>query len=77
MSKQQFAFGKENFIILGISVLVIIIGFALMSGARTTEESGFNPAVFDTQRIVVAPIVTVAGFLMVVWAIIKKPKTKA
>ncbi|MDR1369374.1 MAG: DUF3098 domain-containing protein [Dysgonamonadaceae bacterium] len=74
MDKKKFAFGKENFILLGISILVIIIGFFLMSGVQTTEETGFNPGIFDTRRIVIAPIVTMAGFFLVIWAILKKPK---
>jgi hypothetical protein len=74
MSKKNFVFGKENFIILAISVAVIIVGFWLMSGAKTTEESGFNPAIFDARRIDVAPIVTMLGFVAVVYAILRKPK---
>ncbi|MDR2692546.1 MAG: DUF3098 domain-containing protein [Dysgonamonadaceae bacterium] len=74
MDKKNFVFGKENFIILAISVLLIIAGFWLMSGAKTTEETGFNSAVFNARRIVIAPIVTMAGFIMVVWAILKKTK---
>jgi hypothetical protein len=74
MEKRNFVFGKENFIILAISVLLIIAGFWLMSGAKTTEETGFNPDVFNARRIVIAPIVTMAGFILVVGAILKKPR---
>ncbi|GHT62410.1 hypothetical protein FACS189451_06670 [Bacteroidia bacterium] len=76
MDKRNFVFGKENFIILAISILLVIIGFWLMSGAKTTEETGFDPAIFNARRIVIAPIVTMAGFILVVWAILKKPKDK-
>ncbi|GHU90067.1 membrane protein [Bacteroidia bacterium] len=74
MDKKRFAFGKENFILLGVSILIIIIGFILMSGGKTTEETGFDPSIFNTRRIVIAPIVTMAGFFLVVWAILKRPK---
>ncbi|MDR3341063.1 MAG: DUF3098 domain-containing protein [Candidatus Symbiothrix sp.] len=74
MDKKKFVFGKENFIMLGISIAIIIIGFWLMSGAKTTEETGFDPRIFDARRIVIAPIVTMIGFGLVVWAILKKPK---
>ncbi len=74
MDNKRFAFGKENFILLSISLVIIIIGFCLMAGAKTTEETGFNPEIFDTQRIVIAPIITISGFLMVIWAILKKSK---
>lgn len=74
MDKRDFIFGKENFIILAVSILLVIIGFWLMSGAKTTEETGFDPAIFNARRIIIAPIVTMAGFILVAWAILKKPK---
>jgi uncharacterized membrane protein len=74
MNKKNFVFGKENFIILAISIVLVIVGFWLMSGAKTTEETGFDPAIFSARRIIIAPIVTMAGFILVVWAILKKPK---
>ena len=74
MDKKKFVFGKENFIILAISIAIIIFGFWLMSGGKTTEETGFDPRIFDTRRIVIAPIVTMIGFISVVVAILKKPK---
>ena len=74
MNKKQFVFGKENFILIAISLLIIIIGFLLMSGGQTTEEHGFDPSIFNVRRIIVAPIVVVIGFGLVVYAILKKPK---
>lgn len=74
MENNNFALGKTNFILIGIAIVVIIIGFCLMSGGATTEETGFNPAIFSKQRIVVAPMVTMLGFLMVIFGILKKSK---
>ena len=74
MDKRSFVFGKENFIILGISFLLILIGFLLMSGGKTTEETGFDPTIFSMRRIIIAPIVTMVGFVLVFFAILKKPK---
>jgi len=74
MDKKKFVFGKENFVILAVSIAIIIFGFWLMSGGKTTEETGFDPSIFNTRRIVVAPIVTMIGFALVVVAILKKPK---
>ena len=76
MDKRKFVFGKENFIILAISIAIIIFGFWLMSGAKTTEEGGFDPRIFDTRRIVIAPIVTMIGFISVIFAILKKTNDK-
>jgi len=74
MEKRNFVLGKENFIILAISVLLVVIGFWLMSGGKTTEETGFDPTIFSVRRIIVAPIVTMTGFILVIFAILKKPK---
>jgi len=74
MDRKKFVFGKENFIILAVSIAIIIIGFWLMSGGKTTEETGFDPQIFSARRIVVAPIVTMIGFALVIVAILKKPK---
>jgi len=76
MNKKNFVFGKENFILLAVSAVIIIIGFWLMSGGKTTEETGFDPSIFNTRRIVIAPIITMIGFLLVIVAILRKPKDK-
>ena len=76
MNKNKFVFGKENFIILAISIVIIIFGFWLMSGAKTTEETGFDPRIFDTRRIVISPIITMIGFALVAVAILWKPKNQ-
>ncbi|MDR3266700.1 MAG: DUF3098 domain-containing protein [Tannerella sp.] len=70
---KDFAFGKENFILIAVAAVFIIIGFILMSGGGSGDDT-FNPAIFGSRRIVVAPIVTVIGFALVVYGIIKKPK---
>lgn len=71
--KRDFAFDKINFILLAVGMIVVIIGFILMSGSGSTETQ-YNPDIFSTQRIVVAPIVSLIGFCSIVYAIIRKPK---
>ena len=71
---KDFAFGKENFVIIAVAVVFIIVGFALMSGGGSTDGVSFNPEIFSTRRIVVAPIITVIGFGLVIVGILKKPK---
>ena len=74
MDTKKLAFGKENFIWLAISILIIAIGFVLVSGGKTTEEGGFDPRIFDTRRLFIAPVVIMTGFGLVIYAILKKPK---
>jgi len=76
MNKKNFVFEKENFFILAASIVIIIFGFWLMSGGKTTEETGFDPTIFNVRRIVVAPIVTMIGFASVIVAILWKPKNQ-
>jgi uncharacterized membrane protein len=71
---KDFAFGKENFIVIAVAVALIIIGFILMTGGGSEDGTSFNPAVFNGQRIVIAPIVAVLGFALVVVGIMRKPK---
>lgn len=74
MTKEDFAFGKTNFIWVAISIIIIIIGFVLMSGGGSEDGVSFNPDIFSTRRIVVAPVITFIGFGMMVFAILKNSK---
>ena len=56
MDKKNFAFDKTNFMLLAIGMVVIIIGFLLMSGPGSTETT-FEPDIFSVRRIKVAPAV--------------------
>jgi Protein of unknown function (DUF3098). len=73
MSETNFAFGKENFMLIAVAVVIIVIGFILMSGGASEDGVSFNPEIFSTRRIVVAPIVTMVGFLLMIFAILKTP----
>lgn len=74
MAKRDFAFGKENFILIAIAVVVIAIGFVLMSGGGAEEVTGFNAEIFSSRRIVVAPVVTLIGFVLMFVGILKNSK---
>jgi uncharacterized RDD family membrane protein YckC len=71
---RDFAFGKDNFILIGVALVFIIAGFAIMSGGGPPPPDGisFNPEIFNKQRIVVAPAITMIGYLLVIYAILKK-----
>ncbi len=68
-------FGKKNYILLAISVGIIILGLLLMSGGGSADNPEFTAEIFSTRRIVVAPIVTLIGFLLIIYAIMAKPKS--
>lgn len=66
---KNFAFSKTNYLLLIAGFLIIVAGFILMSGSGSTEET-FNPDIFSTRRIVVAPMTCLFGFLFVIVAIL-------
>ncbi len=70
MDKKNFAFDKLNYIICAVSVLLIVTGFILMTGSSSSVEGGFEPDIFSTKRIVVAPMVCFAGFLLMIVGIL-------
>ena len=76
MDKRNLAFDKTNFIILAVGMLVVILGFILISGAGS-DETVFNNDIFSVRRIKVAPVVCFVGFISIIYAIIRKPKDKA
>ena len=69
----NLAFGKMNYILLVVGVLIAVLGFVLMSGSGTTEEA-FNPDIFSDRRIKIAPMVSLLGFVVVVVAVLWKPR---
>lgn len=71
--KKNYAFGKMNFILMAVSMLIVIIGFILMSGA-SSDETEFNEGIFSTMRIKVAPVVCFIGFVSMIYAIVHKTK---
>ena len=64
-NKSLFAFTRINFILLGIALLIIVVGFVLMSGPGSTDTH-FEPSIFDQRRTVVAPMVCFVGYLFCV-----------
>ena len=73
MNKRDFAFGRMNYILLAVGMLIVIIGFVLMGGGSSTEEA-YNPDIFSTRRIKVAPLVCLFGFVSMIYAVVHKPK---
>jgi hypothetical protein len=62
---ESFAFGKENYILMVVGVVVIALGFILMSGKED---------IFNTTKLTVAPIVVCIGFVIEAVAIMRRPK---
>jgi len=76
MDKRNYAFGKTNFILLAIGMLIVIIGFILMAGPASSETV-FEPDIFSARRIKLAPVVCFLGFISMIGAILYRPKDDA
>ena len=75
-NKFQFAFGKLNYILMVAGIIILAIGYILLSGGGSDDPNVFNPAMFDTRRLYVAPILIVLGFVVEIVAIMYKSKDK-
>jgi hypothetical protein len=83
-TSQDFAFERENYILLAIGFIIIIIGFMLMSGGGTNDPTVFypngdeslTPEIFSFRRITLATIVVLFGFAFEFFAILARPDSK-
>lgn len=65
---------KFNLILIAVSFVIIVIGFALMVGAPSGEE--YNPDIFSFRRITVGPMIALFGFVCMLFAILYRGKKK-
>ena len=70
----QFSLPSKNVKLIGIGLLVMIVGFVLMIGGGSSDPNVFNPAMFSFRRITLAPIVIIAGIVVILVGIMRTPK---
>ena len=75
-TQPMFAFGKENYRLLLIGLAVIVLGFILMIGGGSDDPNKFNYAIFNFQRLTLAPVLILGGYVIEIFAIMKKPKNQ-
>ena len=69
-------FSRINFWMMGGCLILIVLGYFFMSGGGS-ENGEFNPEIFSTRRIVVGPLLSFLGFLLMAFAIIYSPARRA
>jgi hypothetical protein len=75
--KHEFAFKPENYRLLLIGLGINILGFILMIGGGTDNPSKFDgDALFSHTRITLAPMLIIAGYIVIIYAIMRKKKSK-
>ncbi|MFT3910097.1 MAG: DUF3098 domain-containing protein [Ferruginibacter sp.] len=68
-------FGKENYMWMLIGFAVLALGFFLMAGGKSADPNVFDPKeIYSTTRITIAPMLIIAGFVIEIFAIMKKSK---
>jgi hypothetical protein len=70
----DFVFKKKNYMILIGGLVLILLGITLMIGGGSEDPTQFSEEIFNFQRLTLAPILIVLGFVMGVFAIMYKPK---
>ncbi len=70
----EFAFGKENYRLLLVGLGFLLLGYILMIGGGSEDPNVFSDKIFDFQRLTLAPILLIIGFVIEVFAIMIKPK---
>ena len=74
MSGKDFLFNKRRYKILFISILIIGLGFVIMSGGESSDPDIFNDEIYNFRRIRLAPLMVVSGFILCIFSILHKEK---
>lgn len=70
----EFLFGKRNYIIMLIGLVIIALGFILMAGGGSEDPNVFNEEIYNFRRIRLAPTLVIIGFIIEIYAILANPK---
>lgn len=74
MAEKDYLFNKKRYRFLILSILIIAIGFVLMSGGDSTDPDIFNNEIYNFRRIRLAPLMVVLGFVLCIFSILYKDK---
>ena len=66
---EKMAMSRKGIKFLLAGLLVMVAGYILMMGGVSPDPNVFNYAMFDFRRLVAAPLVIIAGIVLVVVAI--------
>lgn len=72
--KERIILTRSNYYLLLIAVGLIVSGYLLMTGKPNTHAHLFNEEIYSFRRITLAPVVLLAGYLLIIPAIMWNPK---
>ena len=67
---------RKGLIMMLVGLALMVLGYVLMTGGGSSDPQVFNYAMFDFRRLVLAPVAIVAGIVVIIVAIIRKPKER-
>ena len=71
-------FERDNIKWMVIGGAVLVLGLLLMAGGKGKDPNVFDvDQIYSWRRVTLAPILVVGGLLIEIYAIMKRPKTKA
>ena len=71
----ELLYDKTNIYLMIAGVVIIFIGFALMAGGKQSGAEFNFDEIYSFRRVTLAPIVVIIGFLVEIYAVLKKPKS--
>lgn len=70
-------FSRDNYMLMLAGLILLAVGFFLMAGGKSTDPKVFNSGeIYSNTRITVAPALIMLGFILEIFAIMKKPARK-
>ena len=72
--KKKILFERSNYIILVISILIISLGYFIMSGGGSQNPLIFNDEIYNFRRIRLAPLLVILGFALALFSIIYRKR---
>ena len=73
----RFVFNRQNYIMIIAGLLILALGFLLLIGGGSDDPNVFNYSLFDFRRLTLAPILILVGYLIEIFAILKRPRVES
>jgi len=75
--QKQLLFGRQNYYLMALGLGLLVLGIALMAGGSMDSPNEWDAdKIYSTRRLVIAPLLMLAGFAVEIYAIFKKPATQ-
>jgi hypothetical protein len=71
-TEADMIFGKQNYMLMGVGLVLVVLGFLLMSGGAQEADTWKAGEIYSFRRTVLAPIVILAGLIVEIFAIFKR-----